>query len=410
MPQALAAAEEAARTPHSHAGDQTGWRFYRAGQQPSWMDPARRDEVCADLSGRPVLTRLPDLLQLRRELADAAAGDACVLQAGDCAEDFAECTPEHAARKERALVRLADTVAVSTGLPVVRIGRLAGQFAKPRSVPTEDVDGRLMPAFRGHIVNSEVPDPASRRHDPDRMLRAYRAAKTVADALDGRHGRNPAVGQCTWISHEALVMDYEAALVRFDESAGGWFLGSTHLPWIGERTRHSEGAHVRLLADVMNPVACKVSGKAKERDLLDVVERLDPGREPGRLTLIARFGKDDVHTLLPALAHAVKNAGHPVVWLCDPMHGNTYKAENGLKTRRLEDVFDEVRGFVSALRGVGVRPGGLHLETAAEDVTECVGANVPDEAALASRYTSLCDPRLNPLQAGLAVDTFVSAL
>ncbi|MFD7448383.1 3-deoxy-7-phosphoheptulonate synthase [Kitasatospora sp. NPDC059827] len=410
MPQALATAEQAARTPHSHAGDQTGWRFYRAAQQPSWADPARRDEVCADLSGRPVLTRLPDLLQLRRELAGVAAGDAHVLQAGDCAEDFAECTAEHAVRKERALVRLADTVAVSTGIPVVRIGRIAGQFAKPRSAPTEDVDGRPLPAFRGHIVNSEAPDEAARRHDPERMLRAYRAAKTVADAIEGRHDRSPAIGRRTWISHEALVMDYETALVRFDESAGGWFLGSTHLPWIGERTRHSEGAHVRLLADVMNPVACKVSGKAEVQDLLDVVGRLDPEREPGRLTLISRFGKDDVRTHLPALAQAVKNAGHPVVWLCDPMHGNTYKASNGIKTRRLDDVCDEIRGFVSALRSVGIRPGGLHLETAADDVTECVGADVPDEAALTARYTSLCDPRLNPVQASLAVDAFLSAL
>ncbi|MCX5388032.1 3-deoxy-7-phosphoheptulonate synthase [Streptomyces sp. NBC_00083] len=410
MPQALTAAEEAARTPHSHAGDQTGWRFYRAGQQPSWADPARRDEVCADLSGRPVLTRLPDLLHLRDHLAAVAAGEGHVLQAGDCAEDFAQCTPEHTAHRERALARLAGAIAAPTGLPVVRIGRLAGQFAKPRSAPTEDVDGRPLPAFRGHIVNSESPDPAARRHDPDRMLRAYRAAKTVADALDGRRGHGPVDAERTWISHEALVMDYETALVRFDESAGGWYLGSTHLPWIGERTRHSEGAHVRLLADVMNPVACKVSGTAKVGDLLDVVERLDPRREPGRLTLIARFGKDDVRTLLPPLARAVQNAGHPVVWLCDPMHGNTYKAANGLKTRRLDDIQAEIRGFISALRGVGVRPGGLHLETAAEDVTECVGADVPDEAALVARYTSLCDPRLNPVQAGLAVDTFVSAL
>ncbi|MGW1836516.1 3-deoxy-7-phosphoheptulonate synthase [Streptomyces sp. NPDC002067] len=410
MPQAVAAAEEAARTPHSHAGDQTGWRFYRSGQQPSWADPARRDEVCADLSGRPVLTRLPDLLQLRRELAGVAAGDSLVLQAGDCAESFAECTPEHAARKAEAIARLAGALAGPTGLPVVRIGRLAGQFAKPRSAPTENVDGRLLPAFRGHIVNSEDPVPAARRHDPDRMLRAYRAAKTVADALDERHGPSPAPGERTWISHEALVMDYETALVRFNESTGGWFLGSTHLPWIGERTRHSEGAHVRLLADVLNPVACKVSGKATVRDLLDVVERLDPKREPGRLTLIARFGKDDVRKLLPELARAVKNAGHPVVWLCDPMHGNTYKAANGLKTRSLADISDEIRGFVSALREAGVRPGGLHLEAAAESVTECVGADVPDEAALTSRYTSLCDPRLNPVQADLAVNTFVSAL
>ncbi|MFJ9693249.1 3-deoxy-7-phosphoheptulonate synthase [Kitasatospora sp. NPDC101183] len=410
MSQALAAAEAASRTPHSHAGDQTGWRFYRAGQQPSWSDPARRDEVCADLAGRPVLARLPDLLRLRGELACVAAGDGLVLQAGDCAESFAECTPEHTAHKERALTRLGDALAVTTGLPAVRIGRLAGQFAKPRSAPTEDVDGRPLPVFRGHIVNSELPDAGSRRHDPDRMLRAYRAARTVAESLTRPQGPNRALGQRTWISHEALVMDYEAALVRFDESTGGWFLGSTHLPWIGERTRHSEGAHVRLLADVLNPVACKVSGTASARDLLDVVERLDPAREPGRLTLIARFGKDKVRAQLPALAQAVKNAGHPVVWLCDPMHGNTYKAANGLKTRRLDDVVDEIRGFVTALQSVGVRPGGLHLETAAVDVTECVGADVPDEEALTARYTSLCDPRLNPVQAALAVDSFVSAL
>jgi len=398
------------RTPHSHAGDQAGWRYYRAAQQPSWADPAARDEVCAELAERPVLAPLSEITELRRELAGAAAGHSLVLQAGDCAESFAECTPAHAAAKESALAVLADQLAAPVGLPVVRIGRIAGQFAKPRSAPTDEVGRRQLPAFRGHIVNGEDPLPSARRHDPNRMLRAYDAAWTMAHALAERHRMHPEDGPRTWTSHEALVMDYEASLVRFDESAGAWFLGSAHLPWVGDRTRHSESAHTWLLADVVNPVACKVSGAGHPQDMLHAIDRLDPERESGRLTLITRFGADRVREQLPAIARAVKNAGHPAIWLCDPMHGNTRKTADGIKTRQLADIVKEITGFVRALRGAGLEPGGLHLETAASAVTECVGADVPDESALTVRYSSLCDPRLNPVQAAESVRAFVHAI
>jgi 3-deoxy-7-phosphoheptulonate synthase len=393
----------AGREPHSHSGNQGGWRYYRAGQQPSWADPVARDEVCAKLAGLPVLAPLDEIMRLREELAKVAAGSGLVLQAGDCAESFDECTPAHALGKAQAISSLAKLITESTGRPVVGIGRIAGQFAKPRSDHAENVGGRPLPVFRGHIVNGHEHEPEARRHDPYRMLRAYDASRTVAEALADSETR-------VWTSHEALILDYEAALVRFDEQTGGWYLGSTHLPWVGERTRHSEGAHIRLLADVMNPVACKVSGTGDRNDLMRAIGHLDPDRDPGRLTLISRFGADAIERDLPDIARAVKNAGHPVIWLCDPMHGNTVKTATGRKTRRLEDIQREIRGFVRALRKAGVEPGGLHLESAVAPVTECVGADVPDEDALRRNYTTLCDPRLNPVQAAAAVETFVSEL
>lgn len=399
-----------ARTPHSHSGDQAGWRYYRATQQPSWSSPGSRDEICAELARLEVLTPLTEVQALRQELAQVVAGRRFVLQAGDCAESFDECTFAHATDKEAAVAALADGIADPTGIETIRIGRIAGQFAKPRSAPTDNVGGQVLPVFRGHIVNGEALDPQARRHDPIRMLRAYDAAQTMVKALDNLRSGHASTRARTWTSHEALVMDYEAALVRFDDKAGGWFLGSTHLPWIGERTRHSDGAHVRLLADVLNPVACKVSGAGDRQDLLRAIARLDPERQPGRLTLITRFGADRITQELPDIARAVKNAGFPVVWLCDPMHGNTYQTASGIKTRRLADIVQEIRGFVRALDEAGVAPGGLHLETSASPVTECVGADVPDEGSLGVCYTSLCDPRLNPVQAAEAVRAFVSAL
>lgn len=406
----LVPAATAVRTPHSHSGDPAGWRYYRAAQQPSWADPVARDEVCAGLADRAVLTPPAEIAELRRELAEAAAGRRLVLQAGDCAESFEECTPAHALAKESALAGLAGQLPVLAGLPVVQIGRIAGQFGKPRSAPTDGSSGQLLPAFRGHIINGPEPFPSVRRHDPNRMLRAYDAGFTVARALAERYRSRPEDGPRTWTSHEALIMDYEASLVRFDESAGAWFLGSTHLPWVGDRTRHCDSAQVRLLADIMNPVACKVSGTGQPQDILDALACLDREREPGRLTLIARFGAGQVSKLLPPIARAIARAGHPAIWLCDPMHGNTRKTADGTKTRYLSDITAEITGFVGALREVGLEPGGLHLETAASAVTECVGADVPDEGALTARYTSLCDPRMNPIQAAEAVAAFVRAL
>ncbi|MEU3526778.1 3-deoxy-7-phosphoheptulonate synthase [Streptomyces sp. NPDC038707] len=377
--------------------------YHHAAQQPTWADPDVRDAVCADLAERPALVDVAELRALKAELAAVARGEGLVLQAGDCAESFAECTPEHTRAKADAVQRLADRLADATGARTVPIGRIAGQFGKPRSSDTERVGERELPSFRGHIVNAPEPTDGARRHRAERMLEAYRTSHGAATELRRRASR-------VWTSHEALVLDYEVPLVRFDDNDAQWYLGSTHLPWIGERTRQSDGAHVRLLADVLNPVACKVSGAAAQDELLRVCNLLDPEREPGRLTLIARFGADRVRDRLPEVARAVRAAGHPVVWLCDPMHGNTYTAVDGHKTRRLSTVQDEVRGFVAALREAGVRPGGLHLEAAADAVTECVGGDVPDEQHLAERYTSLCDPRLNPGQAAAVVDTFTEEL
>lgn len=399
----LRTATPTGRDPYPHTEDHGGWRYFRADQQPSWADPGVRDEVCATLATNPVLVTPAELAELRAALAEVAAGRGLVLQAGDCAESFDECTAEYTVVKQRALTELAASMEESSDSPVVRIGRIAGQFAKPRSDRFEDVQGQSMPVFRGHIVNGHEPELDARRHDPRRMLHAYQAARVVAEELTRSETR-------TWISHEALVLDYEAAMVRFDEEAGGWYLGSAHLPWVGERTRHSESAHTRLLADVFNPVACKVSGSGSLRDLLCTVARLDPHREPGRLTLITRFGAGKIERDLPDIARAVSRAGHPVVWLCDPMHGNTFKTAGGRKSRRLDDIEREIRGFVRALREAGLEPGGIHLEAAAEPVTECIGADVPDEDSLSRRYTTLCDPRLSPVQAEHAVRAFMSML
>ncbi|MFI9076314.1 3-deoxy-7-phosphoheptulonate synthase [Streptomyces sioyaensis] len=377
--------------------------YYHAAQQPDWADPAVRDAVCADLTERPALVDPAELHVLRDELAAVSAGESFVLQAGDCAERFDECTADHAHAKAEAVERLSARLAAATGARTVPIGRIAGQFGKPRSSATEKVGGLELPSFRGHIVNDPAPTESARRNRAERMLEAYRVSRTVSRALAGRPSR-------LWTSHEALVLDYEVPMVRFDDNEVQWYLGSTHLPWVGERTRQSDGAHVRLLADVLNPVACKVSGAAPADELLRLCELLDPDRIPGRLTLISRFGADAVREGLPALARAVKDAGHPVVWLCDPMHGNTYTSGGGVKTRHLDTVCEEVRGFVAALSEAGVRPGGLHLEAAADDVTECVGGDVPGEEALSDRYTTLCDPRLNPAQAAAAVDAFTEAL
>ncbi|MEU6995013.1 3-deoxy-7-phosphoheptulonate synthase, partial [Streptomyces sp. NPDC046465] len=286
-----------------------------------------------------------------------------------------------------------------TGKPVLRVGRIAGQFAKPRSKPTEIIDGVELPVFRGHMVNGPEPDAESRRPDPLRILTGYMAAGDIIEHLGWREraaGRD-VVEPLVWTSHEALLLDYETPMLRTDDK-GRLFLGSTHWPWIGERTRQVEGAHVALLAEVSNPVACKVGPSMEVADLLALCERLDPWRDPGRLTLIARMGADAVTERLPRLVEAVREAGHPAIWLSDPMHGNTVTAPGGYKTRLVDTVSREITGFVEAVRAAGGVAGGLHLETTPDDVTECAAteAGLP---TVGERYTSCCDPRLNPAQA-----------
>jgi 3-deoxy-7-phosphoheptulonate synthase len=364
-------------------------RSLPAAHQPAW-DAEAAAVVGDELAGRPGLVDVGEVRRLGAVLAEVAAGRAQVVQAGDCAEDPAECGPGDLARKVALLDAVASVMELNAGRPVIRVGRFAGQFAKPRSSPVEVVNGVEMPVYAGHLVNSPEPDPALRRPDPSRMLSCYDASRSALAFLGGSD-------TAVWSSHEALVLDYELAMLRRDAD-GDTVLGSTHWPWIGERTRRPDGAHVDLLASVVNPVACKVGPKASVEGLLALCARLDPDRTPGRLTLISRLGADVVADRLPALVAAVRAQGHPVIWLCDPMHANTTTTAEGLKTRLLTTITREVRAFQDAVTGAHGVAGGLHLETTPDSVTECAA----DESGLAevgAKYTTLCDPRLNPEQA-----------
>ncbi|HEU0088183.1 MAG TPA: 3-deoxy-7-phosphoheptulonate synthase [Pseudonocardiaceae bacterium] len=262
---------------------------------------------------------------------------------------------------------------------------------------------RELPAFRGHMVNSELPTLTAREHDPERMLCAYRASAQVHRALAADRGRRAAAGLAptgsgAWSSHEALVIDYEASAIRTDPATGCGFLGSTHLPWVGERTRQPQSAHVRLLAAVANPVGCKLGPSAGPAEVAHLGELLDPDRRPGRLVLIVRMGASRIAEALPPVVAAVRRGSHPVVWVSDPMHGNTVRSGTGRKTRHLTDMIAEVQAFRSILTRLGEHPAGLHLEVAVTEVTECVGGSVREDM-LPQHYTTLCDPRLNPEQA-----------
>jgi 3-deoxy-7-phosphoheptulonate synthase len=367
-------------------------------QQPQWEDLALVQLVRDELAARPGLVEVESLRRLRTVLAGVAAGQAHVVQTGDCAEDPAECTASDVARKAGLLDVLAGVLKMITSKPVVRVGRIAGQYGKPRSHPSERVGDVELPVYRGHMVNSPEPDPQGRRPDPLRLLAGYRAANEVMGHLGWRSpSRQVYTDPPVWTSHEALLLDYEIPMLRRDEQ-GRLALTSTHWPWIGERTRQIDGAHVALLADVVNPVACKVGPRLQAAELLALCERLDPEREPGRLTLIARMGAEVVAELLPPLVQAVRAAGHPVIWLVDPMHANTVTTPEGVKTRFVDTLIREVRAFQVAVHAAGGIAGGMHLETTPNDVTECVCAECGIDR-IGEKYTTFCDPRLNPRQA-----------
>ncbi|WP_182879254.1 MULTISPECIES: 3-deoxy-7-phosphoheptulonate synthase [unclassified Microbispora] len=373
-------------------------RLSAALQQPEWSDVSQVQRVKEVLASRPSLVRPADVRALRALLAEVAAGNSLVVQSGDCAENPEECTPEHVSRKSAALDVLAGALKMITHKPVLRAGRIGGQFSKPRSSSTEKVGDLTLPAYRGHMVNGPEPTPESRQPDPLRILTGYMAASDIMEHLGWRGSSTRSrIDPPVWTSHEALLLDYEVPMLRRDAS-GRLILGSTHWPWIGERTRQVDGAHVALLAEVANPVACKVGPKMSKDELLGLCERLDPEREPGRLTLISRMGADQVAYALPPLVETVRSAGHPVIWLCDPMHGNTRVTPSGHKTRLVPALQQEVREFVTAVESADGVPGGLHLETTPDDVTECV-ADESGFAQVGDRYTSFCDPRLTLWQA-----------
>ncbi|MFE2142361.1 3-deoxy-7-phosphoheptulonate synthase [Streptomyces sp. NPDC059456] len=374
------------------------WKSLPAGQQPVWPDEDALENARAELAESPALVRREDVEDLRALLAAASRGEVQVVQGGDCAEDPAECTPGYVARKAALLDVLAGVMKTRSLKPVIRVGRLAGQFGKPRSNPTETVAGVELPVYRGHMVNSPEPDPELRRPDPQRLVAGYQAASGAMASL-GWHGeaRPSAAEAPVWTSHEALLLDYEGPMLR-TQPDGSVLLTSTHWPWMGERTRELDGAHVELFASIANPVATKVGPKMTPAELVELCGRLDPRREPGRLTLISRMGQGKAAEKLPELVRAVREAGHPVLWMCDPMHGNTVSAPGGIKTRYVETVVREVEEFQKAVVDNGGVAAGLHLETTPDQVHECVSDEYHVDE-LGEKYTSFCDPRLNSEQA-----------
>jgi len=424
------------------------WRGLPAAQQPSWPDAGALAASVAELEALPPLVTSPEIDTLTTRLAAVARGEAFLLQGGDCAETFAGATADAIRDKVRTLLQMAVVLTYGASLPVVKVARMAGQYAKPRSADTEP--GGL-PSYRGDAVNALEPDAALRVPDPDRLVRAYHSSASTlnlvralatggAADLDQVHAwtqdfvrRSPAgeryealardIGRALafmracgvdlgapghgvelWTSHEALLLDYEAALSHEDERNGRCYDQSAHTVWVGERTRQPEGAHVAFLAGVANPIAVKLGPHARPEDALELVERLDPEAVPGRLTFIARMGAGLVRDALPPLVEKVRASGHPVIWACDPMHGNTRSigtpSTGTLKTRHFDDVLSEVEGFFSVHRGLGTWPGGIHVELTGEDVTECLGGGFDiGEIDLARRYETACDPRLNTSQA-----------
>ncbi|WP_221351104.1 3-deoxy-7-phosphoheptulonate synthase [Streptomyces beigongshangae] len=375
-----------------------------AHQQPHWPEPGELTEVVRTLGSLPALVSPDDCDELRLRLAAVARGEGFLLQGGDCAELFAGPLIEPTRDKLRCLADMAAVLSSGSGLPTLTVGRLAGQYAKPRSTYTETRGDRVLPVYRGDAVNDLRFDARGRTPNPQRLLAAYRAANRVLSDIRRLRSRNHTLftdlGGDFFTSHEALLLPYERALARAVPVSGREYGLSGHLLWIGERTRQPDGPHVAFAASVCNPVAVKLGPTATRTDVAELVELLDPHREPGRLAFITRLGASAVHDLLPPLVDEALTLGSPAIWVCDPMHGNTFTTADGIKTRRFEAIWTEVRGFIAVHQALGTHPGGLHLELTSRDVTECMDAQVPGrEFRLDLRYETACDPRLNGSQA-----------
>lgn len=423
------------------------WRKFPAKHQPDWPDDAELEQVQKTLADQPPLVFAGEARSLTNQLARVVEGDAFLLQAGDCAESFDSST-DSIRDKLRVILQMAIVLTYSGGTPLVKVGRIAGQFAKPRSNPTETQGETELPSFLGQIVNDVGFTVDERRPDPQRLLTAYhRAASTLnllraftrggyadlnqvsswnrdfvasspageryaqmADEIDralrfmaacGLDSNTvPALHEVDlFTSHEALLLNYEEALTRRDSLTGDWYDCSAHMLWVGERTRELDGAHVEFLRGVGNPLGCKLGPTTTVDEVLGICEALNPDRVPGKLTLISRMGAGKIADGLPALLAAVREAGHPVVWACDPMHGNTYTSEGGRKTRHFDDVLSEIVSFFAAHESEGTHPGGVHVELTGDPVTECLGGSddlVDDD--LERAYETMCDPRLNGRQ------------
>lgn len=420
------------------------YRALEAKQQPQWPDSEAVQQASAELSAQPPLVFAGEADQLRARLAAAARGEAFLLQGGDCAETFEAATADKIRDRVKTLLQMAVVLTYGASMPVIKVGRMAGQFAKPRSSNTETRDGVTLPAYRGDLVNGYEFSSESRVVDPRRLVQGYHVSASTLNLIraftqggfadlrqvhDWNKGfvgtpanqryeslaaeidralkfmdacgvDHTALKQTEfYVSHEALLLDYERPLIRIDSRTGLPYGTSGHMLWIGERTRDLDGAHVDLLSRVRNPIGVKLGPTATVDDALRLIDKLDPEREPGRLTFITRMGAGKIRDVLPALLAGVRDSGAQPLWITDPMHGNGITTATGYKTRRFDDVMDELRGFFEAHREVGTFPGGIHVELTGDDVTECLGGSENiDEETLATRYESLCDPRLNHRQ------------
>jgi 3-deoxy-7-phosphoheptulonate synthase len=423
----------------------SSWLNYEAKHLPAYPNAAALEKATTTLSNYPPLVFAGEARSLTADLARVAEGKAFLLQGGDCAESFAEFHPNNIRDTFRVLLQMAVVLTFASKLPTIKVGRMAGQFAKPRSSAHEEIDGVSLPSYLGDIINDINFEEAGRHPDPDRMLRAYAQSastlnllrafaqggyanlhqvnawthdfmgrspwakkfKDVADrigeALDFMEacGINPDTvpqlkGTDFYTSHEALLLPYEQALTRQDSLTGQWYDTSAHMLWIGDRTRFQGSAHVEFLRGVGNPLGMKCGPSLEPDALIKLLDTLNPSRVAGRITLITRYGYDKIEAGLPALVRAVKREGHPVVWSCDPMHGNVIKTDSGYKTRPFERILAEVRGFFAVHRAEGTFGGGIHIEMTGQNVTECTGGTMDvTQMDLADRYHTHCDPRLN---------------
>jgi 3-deoxy-7-phosphoheptulonate synthase len=426
-----------------------GWRAKPAEQMPEYPDPEALAAAESELATYPPLVFAGEARALKKELAAVAARRGFVIQGGDCAESFAEHGGDTIRDFFRVFLQMAVVLTYAGGVPVVKIGRVAGQFAKPRSAPTEIQNGVELPSYRGDIVNDIAFTPEARTPDPRRMMKAYRQSAATLNLLrafaQGGYANLERVHQWTlgflkdspaghryeelaqrisetldfmracgitpenthqlatttlYTSHEALLLGYEQAFTRIDSTTGHWYATSGHFLWVGDRTRQPDHAHVEYLRGIRNPIGVKCGPSMKPDDLLRLIDILNPLNEPGRLTLISRFGANKVGEHLPGLIKAVQREGRVVVWSCDPMHGNTIKAASGYKTRPFDAIVKELNGFFDVCRAEGAYPGGLHVEMTGKDVTECTGgAKSITDTDLSDRYHTYCDPRLNADQA-----------
>ena len=427
------------------------WRKHPIVQVPEYTDQNKLKAVETQMAGLPPLVFAGEVIALRQRLGDVALGKAFLLQGGDCAESFDDFSANRIRDTFRLFLQMAVVLTFGASMPVIKVGRIAGQFAKPRSSPTEVIDGVELPSYRGDMVNGNAFTEADRVPDPDRLLKGYHQSSATLNLLrafatggladlEKVHGwtldfiagseqasryeqlasriddclnfmRACGISSSTsralretefFTSHEALLLNYEEAFTRKDTltGEGGHFSTSAHMLWIGDRTRQIDGAHVEFMRGIRNPIGMKCGPSMDKDDLLRLIETLNPENIPGKLTLISRMGADKVGEHLPPLLEAVKQSGYHVVWCCDPMHGNTVKASSGYKTRRVQDVLQEVIGFFKAHDRVGTHPGGIHFEMTGSDVTECVGGDVQavSEEDLSNRYHTFCDPRLNANQ------------